>query len=154
MSPAGSTPVIENRKARHEFHVLETFEAGIVLSGTEVKSLRAGKANIGDAFVVFHKDEAYLQNCRIDEFMQGNRWNHDPDRRRKLLLHRLEIEKMEIAVARKGMAAVPLRLYFKGSYAKILIGLCKGKDVADKRQTKIERDAKREIERSMKKLLR
>lgn len=147
-------PHIHNRRARHEYFVLETFEAGIMLTGTEVKSLRDGKCLLGDAYVGIEKGEAWLRNARIDEYTAGNRWNHQASRARKLLLHSKEIETIARSVDRKGLTAIPLEVYFKESWAKVKLGLCKGKAEHDKRQTKIAADHKREIDRAMKKALR
>jgi SsrA-binding protein len=147
-------PRIENRRARHDYFVLETFEAGIQLTGTEVKSLREGKCLLADAYVAVDKGEAWLRNVRIDEYTAGNRWNHAPSRARKLLLNGKEIETIARSVDRKGLTAIPLEVYFKGSWAKVKVGLCKGKAEHDKRQTKIAADHKREIDRAMKQALR
>ncbi len=147
-------PHIENRRARHEYTVLETFEAGIQLVGTEVKSLREGKCQLLDAFVSIDKGQAWLRNARIDEYTPGNRWNHLAIHPRKLLLHSKEIEQMARAIDRKGMTAIPLEIYFKESWAKVKVGLCKGKGEFDKRQTKIANVHKREIDRAMKKAMR
>lgn len=145
---------IENRRARHEYFVLETFEAGLQLTGTEVKSLRDGKCQLVDAYVAVERGEAWLRNARIDEYTAGNRWNHQASRARKLLLHGKEIEGIARQVDRKGLTAIPLEVYFKGSWAKVKVGLCKGKAEHDKRQTKIAAEHKREIDRAMKKALR
>ncbi len=145
---------IENRRARHEYFILETYEAGIQLCGTEVKSLREGKCQLLDAFVAIDKGQAWLNNARIDEYMPGNRWNHKAIHPRKLLLHAKEIEQMARSIDRKGMTAIPLEVYFKGSWAKVKVGLCKGKAEHDKRQTKIANEHKREMDRAMKKALR
>jgi SsrA-binding protein len=146
-------PRIENRRARHEYAILETFEAGIQLVGTEVKSLRDGKCQLLDAFVQIEKGQAWLKNARIDEYTAGNRWNHLAIHPRKLLLHSKEIEQMARAIDRKGMTAIPLEIYFKESWAKVKVGLCKGKGEYDKRQTKIANVHKREIDRAMKKAM-
>ncbi len=134
--------------------MLETYEAGLQLCGTEVKSLRDGHCQLVDAFVTIEKGQAWLRNARIDEYTAGNRWNHVASRARKLLLHGKEIEQMERSIDRKGMTAIPLEVYFKGSWAKVKVGLCKGKAEHDKRQTKIAAEHKREIDRAMKKALR
>ena len=141
---------IENRRARHEYFVLHTFEAGIVLCGTEVKSLREGKCQLVDAYVAIERGEAWLRNARIDEYSPGNRWNHQAVRSRKLLMHQKEILDIERSLDRKGLTAIPLEVYFKESLAKVKVGLCKGKAEHDKRQTKIAADHKREIDRAIK----
>ena len=141
---------IENRRARHEYFVLHTFEAGIVLCGTEVKSLREGKCQLVDAYVAIERGEAWLRNARIDEYSPGNRWNHQAVRSRKLLMHQKEILDIERSLDRKGLTAIPLEVYFKESWAKVKVGLCKGKAEHDKRQTKIAADHKREIDRAIK----
>ncbi|MBK8803957.1 MAG: SsrA-binding protein SmpB [Fibrobacteres bacterium] len=145
---------IENRRARHEYFILETFEAGVMLSGTEVKSLREGKCQLLDAYVAIEKGEAWMRNVRIDEYTAGNRWNHLHSRARKLLMHTKEIEHIGRSVDRKGLTVIPLEVYFKGSWAKVKVAICKGKAEHDKRQTKIAQDHKREIDRAMKKALR
>jgi SsrA-binding protein len=141
--------VAQNRRARHDYFILETFEAGLVLSGTEVKSLRLGKASLAEAYATVENGEAYVQQMHIPPYEQGNRWNLDPVRRRKLLLHGREIAELERGVAQKGQTVIPLKLYFtvKGR-AKLLIALAKGKKTHDKRQSIAERDAKREIDRA------
>jgi len=141
--------VAQNRRARHDYFILETFEAGLVLSGTEVKSLRLGKASLGEAYATVENGEAYVLQMHIPPYEQGNRWNLDPVRRRKLLLHGKEIAELERGVAQKGQTVVPLKLYFtvKGR-AKLLIALAKGKKTHDKRHAIAERDAKREIDRA------
>jgi SsrA-binding protein len=140
--------VAQNRRARHDYFILETIEAGIVLSGTEVKSLRAGKASLGEAYATVEGGEAWVIQMHIPPYEQGNRWNLDPVRRRKLLVHRKEIERLEAAVAQKGQTVVPLKLYFSNGRAKLLIGIAKGKKSFDKRATIAERDAKREMDRA------
>jgi SsrA-binding protein len=143
-------PEIENRKARHSYFIEETLEVGIMLAGTEVKSVRAARVQMGDAHVEFHKNEAWLESCHIDEFQMGNRWNHDIHRRRKLLMHKREIAQWSNSVDRKGYTIIPLKMYFKDGKVKVQIGMCKGKAEHDKRQTKIEQEHKREIDRAMK----
>ncbi|HNY32266.1 MAG TPA: SsrA-binding protein SmpB [Fibrobacteria bacterium] len=145
---------IENRRARHEYFILETYEAGLMLCGTEVKSLRDGRCQLLDSYVAISKGEAWLYNVRIDEYTAGNRWNHEHSRARKLLLHKKEIEGLARSVDRKGLTIVPLEVYFKDSWAKVKVAVCKGKAEHDKRQTKIAADHKREIDRAMKKALR
>lgn len=139
--------IATNRKARHEFHIEERLEAGLSLTGTEVKSLRNGKANLAEAFCAAEGGEMYLQQCHIAPYDHGNRQNHDPMRRRKLLMHRREIEKFAVAAQQKGYTIVPLSLYFKDGKAKVEIGLAKGKKLYDKRHDIAERETKRRLER-------
>lgn len=142
--------VCQNRKAYHDYHIEETLEAGIALLGTEVKSLRDGKANLKDSYVVIKGGEAFLFNCYISPYSHGNIMNHDPLRTRKLLMHRKEIERLGGKIATKGFTLIPLKIYFKDSFAKIEIGLARGKKLFEKRETIKEREARREIERAMK----
>ena len=145
----GSEKVVaQNRKARHDYFILETLEAGLVLTGTEVKSLRAGKASLGEAYATVEGGEAWVIQLHIPPYLQGNRFNPDPIRRRKLLLHRKEIERLEAAVSQKGQTVVPLKLYFTRGRAKLLIGVAKGKKSYDKRASIAERDAQREMDRA------
>lgn len=146
----GEKLIAQNRKARHDYHILDNYEAGIALTGTEVKSLRAGNMNLKDSYVDVSKDELYLVGAYIAPYEQGNIHNHEPERRRKLLMHKREIVRLAAQVAEKGLTLVPLRVYFKRGKAKVEIGLAKGKQTIDKRDTIKERDAKREIERAMK----
>ena len=143
-------PVILNRSARHNYHILDTFDLGIMLTGTEIKSVRAGKLVLAEAFVTIRKDELYLVNAYIDEYSQGNRYNHLPRRERKLLAHKSEIVKMQNATALKGLTLIPLKAYFKGSLLKLEVGVCKGKDTRDKRQDKMKQETKLEIARALK----
>ncbi|MBZ6378540.1 SsrA-binding protein [Pacificimonas flava] len=137
--------VAENRKARHEYSLEDVFEAGLVLQGTEVKSLREGKSTIAESYAEIRGNEAWLVNANIPEYAFGNRQNHDPKRPRKLLLHRRQIDKLAGAVQREGMTIVPLKLYFDdGGRAKIEIALAKGKQLHDKRQAAKDRDWKRQ----------
>ncbi len=140
--------VVENRRARHDYFIEEVIEAGLVLTGTEVKSLRAGRANLQDAYAAIQNGEAYLYNCHIAPYSPGNRFNVDPYRVRKLLLHGAEIVSLFGKVRQKGYTMVPLRLFFnaKGK-AKVIIGLGKGKKLYDKREAIAERDAQRERQR-------
>ena len=140
--------VAQNRRASHDYAILETYEAGLVLAGTEVKSLRSGKASLAESFATIENDEAFVRQMHIPPYEQGNRWNLDPVRPRKLLFHRAELEKLKAAVTRKGMTLIPLRLYFSRGRAKLLIGVAKGKKTHDKRHAIAERDAKREIARA------
>jgi SsrA-binding protein len=138
--------ITDNRKARHNYSIEETFEAGIQLQGTEVKSCRAGKVNLSDSYCAVQGTEIWMQNAQVSEYSHGNRQNHEPKRTRKLLLHRGEIEKL-IGKISAGYSLVPLKMYFKNSYAKVLIGLGKGKKAHDKRHSLKESQAKREIAR-------
>ncbi len=141
--------IAQNRRARHDYFILETFEAGLVLSGTEVKSLRQGKASLAEAFATVENGEAWVLQLHIPPYEKGNRWNLDPVRRRKLLLHHKEIEEIQRGIAQKGQTVVPLKLYFTArGRAKLLIGLAKGKKTHDKRHAIAERDANREIDRA------
>lgn len=139
--------VSENRKARHDYHIHETYEAGLVLTGTEVKSLRAGKANLKDSYARIDNGELMLHNLHISPYDQGNRFNHEPLRTRKLLMHRLEINKLIGKTKEKGFTLVPTKLYFTRGKAKVELGLATGKKLYDKRQDMAERDAKREMDR-------
>lgn len=145
-----STPTIKNRKARHEFDVEETFEAGLVLRGTEVKSLREGNASLNEAFAYLKDGEVWLRDMYIKPYEQASFENHNERRERKLLLNKREIREMDKAVSKKGYTLVPLKLYFKKGYAKVLIGIAKGKQKHDKREDIKERDMKRELERKYK----
>jgi SsrA-binding protein len=146
-APKKAPPSIQNRKARFEFHIDKTWEAGIVLQGTEVKSLRAGNANFTDSFAYMKNGELWLKDLYIKEFEQGSYNNHDTRRVRKLLLHREELQKIDRALKEKGFTLVPLALYFKKGKAKVEVGLAKGKKLHDKRATIAERDVKRELDR-------
>ena len=139
-----------NRKARHNYLITDTFEAGIVLTGTEIKSIRAGKANLSDAYARVERSEAWLVGAHIAPFEQGNRYNHEPRRDRKLLLHRAEIDQLMGKAAQKGLTVVPLRLYIsdKGR-AKIELGLGRGKQLHDRRRDIAERQSKRDVEREL-----
>ena len=145
-----NTPTIKNRKARHEFHVEETYEAGLVLKGTEVKSLRNGNASLSEAFAILQDGEVWLHDMYIKPYKMGSYANHNERRRRKLLLNKREIRELDKAVQRKGYTLAPLKLYFKKGYAKILLGVAKGKQQHDKRQDIKERDMKRELDRQYK----
>ncbi|HLP43139.1 MAG TPA: SsrA-binding protein SmpB [Fibrobacteria bacterium] len=147
---AHTTQEINNRSARHHYFVLETFEVGIMLKGTEVKSVRAGKLVLSEAFVQVRKNELWLVNAYIEEYTQGNIYNHLPRRERKLLAHRTEIRKLDEATGMKGHTLIPLKAYFKGSVLKLEVGVCKGKEARDKRQDKAKQEAKRDIARALK----
>jgi len=140
--------VARNRSARHDYHLLEIFEAGLVLTGTEVKSLREGKANIGDAYGIVQHGEVYLLNAHIAPYGSGGYVNHDPVRSRKLLLHRREIRRLIGAVERQGLTLIPLELYFTRGRAKATIALAKGKKLHDKRDDSRRREAEREMARA------
>ncbi len=139
--------IARNRRARHDYLILETFEAGLVLTGTEVKSLREGRANISDAYGIVRDGEAFLLNLHISPYEHRGYANHEPDRTRKLLLHRKEIRRLIGAVERQGLTLIPLELYFKNGVAKVALALGKGKKLHDKRDAERERDAAREIAR-------
>lgn len=142
--------VSQNRKAFHDYNVEESIEAGIALVGTEVKSLREGKANLKDSYALIKNNEVFLINCHISEYSHGNITNHEPLRTRKLLLHRAEINRLRGKVAQKGYSLIPLKIYFKGSVAKVEIGLAKGKAKYEKRESIKKREAKREIDKALK----
>lgn len=142
--------VCQNRKAYHDYSIEETAEAGIQLLGTEVKSLRDGKANLKDSYVLIKDSEVFLFNCHISPYSHGNIMNHEPLRTRKLLLHKKETERLKGKMQQKGYTLIPLKIYFKGPYAKVEIGLAKGKRVYEKREAIKEREAKRAIEKAMK----
>ncbi len=142
--------VSTNRKAFHDYHIHETYEAGISLLGTEVKSLRAGSANLKESYVIIKDEEAFLLNCHISPYSHGNLQNHEPLRTRKLLLHKKELSKLWGNISQKGFTLVPLKIYFKSGKVKIAIGLAKGKRQYEKRATIKEKEANREIERHMK----
>jgi SsrA-binding protein len=146
---AGIKIAAENRKARHDYHIHETFEAGIALTGTEVKSLRAGKANLKDSYARIDNGELMLHNMHISPYEQGNRFNHEPLRTRKLLMHRYEINKLLGQTKEKGYTLTPLKLYFTKGKVKVELALTTGKKNYDKRQDLAEKDAKREIDRHM-----
>jgi SsrA-binding protein len=141
--------VVHNRKARHDYTIVETYEAGIVLVGTEVKSLRGGNASLQDAYGAVENGEVWLHNMHIAPYDQGSRWNAEPRRPRKLLLHRREIDRLRGNVERKGYALVPLRVYFRDGYAKLDLALGAGKRLYDKREAIARRDTDREAEREL-----
>lgn len=150
MSEKTHSPTIQNRKAFHDYQVEETFEAGLVLKGTEVKSLRQGKASFTDTFAYIQDGEVFLREMYIKPYEHGSFYNHDPRRPRKLLLNKKEIRELEKATQQKGYTIIPLKLYFKGGKAKIQIGLARGKKQFDKRESIKEKDVKRQIDRSVK----
>ena len=142
--------VTENRKARHDYHILETYEAGLALAGTEVKSLRLGRANLQDSYARVENAELLLYNMHVSPYDQGNRFNHEPKRKRKLLMHKREIMRLLGKTREKGLALIPLKVYFKRGYAKVELALAKGKKTYDRREDMAARDAKRDIDRAMK----
>jgi SsrA-binding protein len=147
--PKGAGKVIaQNKKAYHDYFIEDTYEAGIVLQGTEIKAIRAGRVNLKDSYAKIEKGEAFLHNMHISPYEQGNRYNHDPMRTRKLLLHKKEIAKLIGITKEQGYSLVPVKLYLKNGYAKVLIGLAKGKKNYDKREDLKEKEAKRDIERA------
>ncbi len=146
----GGKIIMDNRKARHEYNYLETLEAGIELRGTEVKSLRAGKGNLNDAFARIENGECWLYNLHISPYDFGNRNNHEETRERRLLLHKREIRKLYGKLKEKGLTLIPARLYFVGNLVKVELALAQGKKLYDKREAAANRDAKRQMERAVK----
>jgi SsrA-binding protein len=142
--------IVQNRRARHEYHILERHEAGIELQGTEVKSLREGHITLKDSYADIEEGEIFLVGTHINPYEMGNIYNHDPERRRRLLMHKREILKLGARVAEKGLTLIPLRVYFKEGRVKVEIGLCQGKHTVDKREAIREREVKREIDRATK----
>jgi SsrA-binding protein len=145
----GVGDVASNRYAAHRYNLLDRFECGIVLQGTEVKSLRSGTAQLKDGFATIRGGELWLRNVHIPPYAPASRENHDPERERKLLLHRREIDRLAARAAERGLTIVPTRIYFSGSHAKVEIALARGKDTHDKRETLRRRDSQREIERGL-----
>ena len=150
----GEKLIVDNRRARHEYHLGDRVEAGLVLAGTEVKALRDGQATLQQAYAEMRDGEAWLVGLHVPEYSQGNVANHDPDRPRKLLLHRREIERLASGVVEKGFTLVPTRLYFKDGRVKVELALARGKELRDKRRDIAARDARRQIERELKSLRR
>jgi SsrA-binding protein len=146
---SGEKTIVVNRKARHDYHFSDSIEAGIALVGTEVKSLRQGKVNVTDSFVRVENGEAFVHGLHISQYDHGTHSNHDPVRKRRLLLHRREIRRLERNIAQKGFTVVPTRLYLKNGYVKIEIALARGKGAADRREDIRERDAKRAVQTAM-----
>ncbi|MBM0066195.1 SsrA-binding protein SmpB [Alkalicoccobacillus gibsonii] len=142
--------IAQNKKARHDYFIEETFEAGMVLQGTEIKSMRAGRMNLKDSFARIRNGEVYLHNAHIAEYEQGNRFNHEPTRARKLLLKKKEISQLIGQTQQQGYSLVPLKVYIKNGFAKVLLGVAKGKKNYDKRDTLRRQDAKREVDRALK----
>lgn len=147
---SGEKLIVQNRRARHDYLVLDKFEAGIELRGTEVKSLRASHITLKDSYADFQEGQLFLVGAHINPYEQGNIYNHDPERPRRLLMHKREMVRIGAQVAEKGLTLVPLRLYFKRGRVKVELGLCRGKHTVDKRQTLREREIERETDRIMK----
>lgn len=150
MRTKGTKTIAENRKARHEYFVLESYEAGIELVGTEVKSIRQGSVNLKDSWCSIDNGELFIRGLHISPYEKGNIFNKDPLRVRKLLMHKKEINKLFGTIKQESLTLIPLSLYFKDSRVKVQVGLCKGKKLYDKRETAAKRDAMREIDRSVK----
>lgn len=141
---------IQNRKAKFDYEIMDSLEVGIVLTGTEIKSLRAGKANLKDSYAIIRNGEVFLLNMHISEYEHGNIFNHSETRTRKLLLHKKEILKLNDKIRLEGFTLIPLKVYLKGNYAKVLLGIGKGKKLYDKREVMKERDMKREMNKALK----
>ena len=150
MARSGEHLIVDNRRARHDYHLLDRVEAGLVLTGTEVKSLRDGRASLQQAYADMRGDEAWLVGAHISVYEQGNLANHDPDRDRKLLLHRKEIASLAGKIAQRGLTLVPTKLYFKNGRVKVELALARGKEVRDKRRDIARREADRQMERALK----
>ncbi|AEH54289.1 MULTISPECIES: SsrA-binding protein SmpB [Heyndrickxia] len=149
--PKGEGKVLaQNKKASHDYFIEETYEAGIVLQGTEIKSIRAGRVNLRDSFARVEKGEVFVYGMHISPYEQGNRYNHDPLRPRKILLHKKEIDRLAGVTKEKGYALIPLKIYIKNGYAKVLLGVARGKKNYDKRESLKRKEAAREIERAFK----
>ena len=142
--------ISDNRRARHEYEILETFQAGIELMGTEVKSMRQGKANLADSFARVEAGQLFLYNCHVDIYEHGNRFNHEPKRKRRLLMHHKEILKIKGKMQEKGLTLIPLKIYFKKNWIKVDLALARGKKLYDKRQSIMKRETKRQIDRMVK----
>ncbi len=149
LGPDAKRVVISNRKARHEYSIEESFDAGVALVGTEVKSIRAGQANIQDAFCKVENGEVWLYNMHVNPYEHGTHWNLEPRRKRKLLLHRHEIDRIRAWMEQKGLALIPLKLYFQRGFAKLELGLGKGKKLYDRRDDIAKRDVERERQREL-----
>ncbi|MCP0886333.1 SsrA-binding protein SmpB [Ligilactobacillus sp. WILCCON 0076] len=143
-------PLAQNKKASHDYRILDTVEAGMVLTGTEIKSIRASRINLKDGFAQVRNGEAWLMNVHISIYDQGNQFNHDPLRNRKLLLHKKQLQQLAEQTSKKGTTLVPLKVYIKNGFAKVLIGIAEGKHDYDKRETIKKRDQEREIRRTLK----
>ncbi|ADL11882.1 SsrA-binding protein SmpB [Acetohalobium arabaticum] len=150
MSEEGIKVIARNRKAKHEYHIEETYEAGIVLQGTEVKSIRQGRANLKDSFAIVEDEEVFLYHLHIAPYKQGNRYNHKPERVRKLLLHKRQIRSLIGKTREQGYTLIPLKLYFRRGIVKVELALAEGKNVHDKREDIKRRTAQRDIERAFK----
>lgn len=150
MGSKGYKVIAKNRRATHEYHILETYEAGIVLTGTEIKSIRQGRVNISDAYARIDDGELYIINMHISPFEQGNRFNVDPTRTRKLLMHKEEIMKLYGQIKMKGLTLIPLDVHLRNGFAKVELALARGKKLYDKRETMAKRDAERMIQRRLK----
>ena len=150
MPPVETKTITVNKKAFHDYFVLEKLEAGLVLCGTEVKSIRQGGVNLKDSYCEFQKGELFVRGMHISPYEKGNIFNKDPMRLKKLLLHKKELLKLFMKVKQDGLTLIPLSLYFKGSNVKVSLGLCKGKKLYDKRESALQRDAKRDIDRAIK----
>ena len=146
----GIKTIVSNRRAHHDYYVLEKFEAGIELRGTEVKSLRGGHMVLKDSYADIIDGQLFLVGAHISPYEQGTAWNHEPERTRRLLMHRREIDRLDAQVSEKGLTLVPLSVYFKEGRAKVELGLCRGKQTIDKRHSIREREVKREMERAVK----
>jgi SsrA-binding protein len=144
--------IAQNRRARHEYFILEAFEAGLVLTGTEVKSLRAGRASLAEAYARVEGGEAILVGAHVPEYSHGNRTNHEPTRTRKLLLHKKEIQRLQEGLEQKGLTIVPLKMYWKNGRAKIEIALARGKKLHDRREDTAKREAQRDMERAARRM--
>jgi len=142
--------ISDNRRARFEYEVIEVHQAGIELTGTEVKSMRQGKANLQDSFARVERGELWLYNCHVSPYDHGNRFNHDPVRRRRLLMHSREIEKLKSKMQEKGLTLIPLKIYFKRNWVKVDLALARGKRLYDKRESITKRDTKRQLDRLVK----
>lgn len=141
---------IQNRKAKYDYEIIDTYEVGIVLMGTEIKSIRKGAANLKDSYAIIKNEEVYLLNMHISKYKEGNIFNHDETRTRKLLLHKKEIKKIKTKLEQEGMTLVPIKLYFQKNKAKILLGLAKGKKNYDKRESIKKKDIERQIKKDLK----
>ena len=148
-NPDGKRFVISNRRARHEYHFDETYDAGIALAGTEVKSIRAGQANLQDAYGKIEGGEVWLYNMHVNPYSHGTQWNMEPRRKRKLLLHRREIDRLRGHMEQKGLALIPLSVYFQHGFAKVELGLGRGKKLYDKREDIAKKDVERELRREL-----
>jgi SsrA-binding protein len=146
---SGVKVIVENKKARFDFHILETIEAGLVLTGSEVKSIRNAQVTLKDSYISFRGEEAFLQNAHISEYKASSYNNHEPERLRKLLLHKNELEDLQSSIREKGLSCIPLKVYLKRGKIKLLLGLAKGKKKGDKREDLKKRDANREIDRQL-----